>query len=76
DIRYNPRMIFVSSDDLNSNNSADTQIHIDIEDIKQMTDPREFVRKTAGSYPELTEEDLDDLFREVEESIRKTQEEQ
>ncbi|MDE6786333.1 MAG: exonuclease subunit SbcD, partial [Muribaculaceae bacterium] len=26
DIRYNPRMIFVSSDDLNSNNSADTQI--------------------------------------------------
>lgn len=76
DIRYNPRMIFVSSGDLNPDDSVETQLQIDIEDIKQMTNPREFVRMTAGAYPELMDEDIDELFREVEESIRKTQEEQ
>lgn len=72
DIRYNPRMIFVAPDDTEENESEFKKPQIDMEDIKQMTDPREFVRKTLGAYPGLTEEEIDELFGEVEEEVRKT----
>lgn len=70
DIRYNPRMIFVAPEDDTNGESQSNQSSMDMEEIKQMTDPREFVRKTSGSYPGLTEDDLDDLFSEVEEYMR------
>lgn len=70
DIRYNPRMIFVSHGNEEENTSTD-RLQLDLEEIKQMTDPREFVRKTAGDYPGLTENELDDLFREVEIELKK-----
>lgn len=76
DIRYNPRMIFVTSDEDDNEQSATGQPQLDIEEIKQMTNPREFVRKTAGAYPGLTEEDLDILFGEVEEELKKMNEEE
>lgn len=75
DIRYNPRMIFVSPEDDSQDESISIGHRIDMEEIKQMTDPREFVKKTAGSYTGLSEDELDELFAEVEEEVRKTQEE-
>ncbi|MDE6631466.1 MAG: exonuclease SbcCD subunit D [Muribaculaceae bacterium] len=70
DIRYNPRMIFVSPEDDLISEPIRNQYPMDMEEIKQMTDPREFVRKTSGEYPGLTEDELDDLFREVEEYMK------
>lgn len=70
DIRYNPRMIFVSPINEDSDKSENNQSQLELEEIKQMTDPREFVRKTSGAYPGLTEEDLDNLFSEVDEYVR------
>ena len=72
DIRYNPRMIFVSTEESLPATPATGHQRIDLEEIKQITDPRKFVRMTARSYPGLSEEDLDDLFREVETELRKT----
>ncbi len=71
DIRYNPRMIFVSPLDEDQDNNENYAPKLDVEEIKQMTNPLDFVRKTAGSYPGLTEEDLDMLFGEVEEELKK-----
>lgn len=71
DIRYNPRMIFVASDKESLSNGDESKHQIELEDIKQMTDPREFIRKTAGDYPGLTENEIDDLFYEVECFLKK-----
>ena len=70
DIRYNPRMIFVSPIKEDSAKTEICQSQLELEELKQMTDPREFVRRTQGDYPGLTEQELDDLFSEVEEYIR------
>lgn len=70
DVRYNPRMIFVCTEENITDVSEEERPRIDMEEIKQITDPRKFVRLTARSYPGLSEDDLDDLFREVEEIIR------
>ena len=74
DIRYNPRPIFVSSEEEAFPEVTEGRLWIDVEEIKQITDPRKFVRMTARSYPGLSEEDLDDLFEEVEDEIRKNRE--
>ncbi len=71
DIRYNPRMIFVAPEDADSNELSNNKPQFEIEEIKQMTDPREFVRKTVSAYPGLAEDEIDELFREVEEEVRK-----
>lgn len=71
DIRYNPRMILVSPDNDECDDTEDNKPQLDVEEIKQMTNPREFVRKTAGAYPGLTEDELDMLFTEVEQEVRK-----
>ncbi|MDE7408858.1 MAG: exonuclease SbcCD subunit D [Muribaculaceae bacterium] len=70
DVRYNPRMIFVCTEENVTDASEEGKPRIDVEEIKQITDPRQFVRLTARSYPGLSEDDLDDLFKEVEEKIR------
>ncbi len=70
DIRYNPRMIFVSQN-CEDENDETIKTQLNIEEIKQMTNPREFVRKTAGAYPGLTEDELDELFGEVEIELKK-----
>ncbi|MDE6697516.1 MAG: exonuclease SbcCD subunit D [Muribaculaceae bacterium] len=72
DLRYNPRMIFVASDDEVISNNDEGKHQLELEDIKQMTDPREFIRKTARSYPGLTENEIDELFCEVESYIKKS----
>ena len=71
DIRYNPRMIFVS--DVNDGFIGDEggRHRIDIEEIKQNKDPRKVVMMTAQSYPGLSEDDLDELFDEVEAEARR-----
>ncbi len=71
DLRYNPRPIYVTPQDYDQGNNENIKQQLDVEDIKQMTNPREFVRKTAGDYPGLSEDDLDVLFCEVEEEIKK-----
>lgn len=70
DIRYNPRFIFVSPTKEDQDKSERSQTQLELEEIKQMNDPREFIRKTSDSYPGLTEADLDELFYEVEEYMR------
>ncbi|MDE6741617.1 MAG: exonuclease SbcCD subunit D [Muribaculaceae bacterium] len=73
DIRYNPRMIFVTPEE-DGQRPENSRPKFEVEEIKQMTNPLEFVRKTADAYSGLSEEDLDELFGEVEEEIRKTTE--
>ncbi len=75
DFRYNPRMIYVMPHNDDQGNNENVKPQFDVEDIKQMTNPREFVIKTAGDYPGLTEDDLDVLFGEVEEELKKMIEE-
>ena len=74
DIRYNPRMIFVSDAEDDSLEDEGVRPRIDIEEIKQITDPRKFVRMTAQCYPLLSEDDLDELFDEVDAEIRRMSE--
>ncbi len=64
-------MIFVAPEDADSNELSNNKPQFEIEEIKQMTDPREFVRKTVSAYPGLAEDEIDELFREVEEEVRK-----
>lgn len=73
DIRYNPRMIFVSPDE-ESGSTENTKPKFEVEEIKQMSNPLEFVRKTADTYSGLTKEDLESLFGEVEKELTKMQE--
>lgn len=75
DLRYNPRMIYVSPQEEGEDSIEKGNPKLDVEEIKQMTNPIEFVRKTAGAYQGLTEEDLDLLFGEVEEEVKKMIEE-
>lgn len=74
DIRYNPRMIFVSRIKEDAKISESVKSQFELEDLKQMTDPREFVRKTSDTYQGLTEDELDVLFDEVAEFVRNTDE--
>ncbi|MDE6560205.1 MAG: exonuclease SbcCD subunit D [Muribaculaceae bacterium] len=74
DIRYNPRMIFVAPEE-DCSSIDDLHPKFDVEEIKQMTNPLDFVRKTADAYTGLSIDDLDELFGEVEEEIRRTVEE-
>ncbi|MDE5813020.1 MAG: exonuclease SbcCD subunit D [Muribaculaceae bacterium] len=71
DIRYNPRIVFVSTEEDIPKEINDGDPRIDLEEIKQITNPRKFLKMTAQSYPGLSEEDLDDLFEEVEQEIRR-----
>lgn len=73
DIRFNPRMIFVAPEEDRQSNE-NPRPKFEVEEIKQMTNPLDFVRKTADAYTGLSEDDLDELFGEVEEEIRKTTE--
>lgn len=73
DIRYNPRMIFVSPDE-ESGSTENTKQKFEVEEIKQMSNPLEFVIKTADTYSGLTKEDLESLFGEVEMELTKVQE--
>ena len=73
DIRYNPRMIFVAPEE--EDQSIETlRPKFEVEEIKQMTNPLDFVRKTADAYTGLSTDDLDELFCEVEEEVRRMQE--
>lgn len=74
DIRYNPRMIFVAPEEDNTINE-NNRPKFEVEEIKQMTNPLDFVKKTADTYAGLSEDDLDELFREVEEEMRRMEEE-
>lgn len=73
DIRYNPRMIFVTPEE-ETQSIENSRPKFEVEEIKQMTNPLDFVKKTADTYIGLSEDDLDELFGEVEEEIRKTTE--
>ncbi len=75
DVRYNPRKIFVASAEEPSDLLGIRKAKIDVEEIKQMSDPKEFIRKTAPAYPGLTADEIIDLFSEVEEELKKKIEE-
>lgn len=73
DIRYNPRMILVAREEDDQNNDA-SRPKFELEELKQMSDPLDFVKKTAEVYSGLSEEDLESLFGEVEEELIRIQE--
>ena len=73
DIRYNPRIIFVAPEE-ERESTEKSRLKFEVEELKQMTNPLEFVKKTADAYSGLTEEDLEVLFNEVEDEIRITSE--
>lgn len=73
DIRYNPRIVFVAPEGENPPNEVIRQ-KFEVEEIKQMTNPLDFVRKTVDAYSGLSEEDLETLFGEVEQELKIMQE--
>lgn len=73
DIRYNPRIIFVASED-ERESAEKKRPKFEVEEIKQMTNPLEFVRKTADAYSGLSEEDIEALFIEVEDEVARMRE--
>lgn len=74
DIRFNPRMIFVAQEEENQL-IENSRPKFEVEEIKQMTNPLDFVRKTSDAYSGLSEDDLAELFGEVEEELRRMEEE-
>lgn len=70
DVRYNPRMIFVTPEE-DYSPSESNRLKFEVEEIKQMTNPIDFVRKTAEDYNGLTMEELEGLFKEVEEELNR-----
>lgn len=75
DIRYNPHVLFVSNAVEEIDERENDTSRIDVEEIKQMTDPLEFIKKTSSSYPGLSKDELYQLFNEVAEEVRKIDEE-
>lgn len=73
DLRYNPRIVFVAAEEEIHPNDG-IRPKFEVEEIKQMTNPLDFVRKTADAYSGLSEEDLETLFGEVEQELTRMQE--
>ncbi len=73
DIRYNPKLIVVSPIEEEAEDTTAADV-IEVSELQQMASPLEFVRRTLSRYPDLPEDDLDEIFREIEDEIRTSSE--
>lgn len=71
EVRFNPKTIFENDDEQPEESVRPV---FEIAELKQMTDPLDFVRKMIDSFPELDINQLEEDFKEVENEIRKGQE--
>lgn len=70
--RYNPKHIWVgTADDVEEETE---KLVFEVEDLQQMTDPVEFIEKTSAQYPDLDMSIVREAFIEVENYIRKKNE--
>lgn len=77
DIRYNPKIIWVGNEEeINSAADEEAEEEIAVEELQQMTDPLQFIRRTSDQYPSLDLGMIEDAFREIEEEIRLMNEEE
>ncbi|MCR5014818.1 MAG: exonuclease SbcCD subunit D [Bacteroidales bacterium] len=74
EIRFNPKIVWVGrpSQDLTTKQEP----VFEVAELQEMKDPLEFILKTKEHYPLLDMDELKGLFKEVEEEIRRTQEEE
>lgn len=75
DIRYNPRMLVVATAEDEPEAAEVRGILQEAEDFREMQNPLEFVRMTIDRYPDLDPDTLDEAFSEIEEELRRMQEE-
>ena len=68
EVRFNPKTIF-ENDDIQPEETS--RPLFEIAELKQMTDPLDFVKKMIHSFPELDLDQLEEDFKEVENEIRK-----
>lgn len=66
-IRYNPKIIWTG---VPHKDKAEALV-FEVAELQQMTDPMKFVEKTSDRYQGLNIDDLREVFREVEEEIKR-----
>ena len=70
DIRYNPKIIRVSPAEEEQEAPEGIAETIEVGELQQMASPLEFVKKTLDRYPDLRADELEDLFKEIEDELR------
>ena len=66
-VRYNPKIIWTG---VPHKDKAEALV-FEVAELQQMTDPMKFVEKTSDRYQGLNIDDLREVFREVEEEIKR-----
>ena len=72
-LRYNPKIDWIGTDD-RATEAEHAQV-FEVAELQQMTDPLRFIEKTIEQYPGLDFDRLRKAFGEIEEEIRKMDEE-
>lgn len=75
DIRYNPKALWVSPAE-EENSEPEAAPTFEVSELQQMANPLEFVQRTFERYPAIAGIDLDEAFAEIEEEIRRMDEEE
>lgn len=70
DIRYNPKMLLVSPPEEDSKTHCGRH-EIEVSELQQMGSPLAFVRMTIDRYPDLDGIDLNAVFTEIEDELKK-----
>ncbi len=74
DLRYNPRHIRVTeAKDPNPTNDPENDLRL--ETLTQMENPLDFIRLASSKFPDLTIEEIEDAFAEVETELTRMKEE-
>ncbi len=68
-VRYNPRILWEGQPESKEEN--DDKPVFELEEIRNMTDPIEFINKTKEQYPRLDFESLREVFSEVETEVKR-----
>lgn len=74
DIRYNPKPYRVAPAEEETDGVNESLNEIEVSELQQMVSPLDFIRKTIDRYPELSLEELEEAFKEIEEELRKMNE--
>lgn len=71
-LRYNPKIEWIGEERHGSENEAAPRF--EVAELQQMTDPYQFIEKTIERYPDIDLDDLGDIFREINEELRRMDE--
>lgn len=75
DIRYNPNTLWVSPVQDDDEAEAVSAATFEVSELQQMANPLEFVQRTIDRYPSLSDINLEEAFAEIEDEIRRMDEE-